>query len=59
MKELKLSELIQELSTLLDEQGDMPVLTTSKDEMNKTAVLNAVKSVKMESLRNVYYCEIS
>ncbi|MDU5110299.1 MAG: hypothetical protein E6248_07610 [Clostridium sp.] len=59
MKGLKLSELILILSTLLDEQGDMPVMVGVLDREKEEMTLGNVTNVSMENFENIYYCEIS
>lgn len=59
MKGLKISELINELNTMLEEQGDMPVMVGIKDHEKKEVVIDIARNVSMENYNNVYYCEIS
>lgn len=59
MRGLKLSELILTLNTLLDEQGDMPVMLGITDEEKEEMTLGNVTNVSMESFDNIDYCEIS
>lgn len=59
MRGLKLSELILTLNTLLDEQGDMPVMLGITDEEKEKMTLGNVTNVSMESFDNIDYCEIS
>lgn len=59
MRGLKLSELILTLTTLLDEQGDMPVMVGVLDSEKEEMILGNVTNVEMENFDNVYYCEIS
>lgn len=59
MRGLKLSELILTLNTLLDEQGDMPVMLGITDEEKEEMTLGNITNVSMESFDNIDYCEIS
>lgn len=59
MRGMKLSELILSLTTLLDEQGDMPVMVGIRDEEKRETTLGNVTNVEMENFENIYYCEIS
>lgn len=59
MRGFKLSELILTLTTLLDEQGDMPVMVGVLNTEEETMTLGNVTNVSMEEFENIYYCEIS
>lgn len=59
MRGLMISELIQELSTMLEEQGDMPVMIGIKVEEKKEILLDAAQEVNIENVNYIYYCEIS
>lgn len=59
MRGLMISELIQELSTMLEEQCDMPVMIGIKVEEKKEILLDVAQEVNIENVNDIYYCEIS